>query len=171
MISKRTKYRRQRKLIDTEKLVKVKNGVYVRPNELVGIEGDFYFATLIYGKKSAICFSSALKYYGLSAKLTGKIQILISYGASAPQRKSIQIIRSRKPRFQIGIKRENKFSITTLERTLVELFHSPKYFSPAEAIYALKEAIEKKLTDKKSVYMMAKKLHCEEKILPYLEAI
>ena len=152
-------------------MIRIKRGVYVTPNKLEGIEGDFYKATLLYGRPSAICLSSALQYYGLSEKLTGKIQILIPYEANIPQSKSMKPIRSRNPEWSIGIIKKGKFAITSIERTIIDLFRYPRHFAISEAISVLKKALKEKKTTKNDIYNMAKKLDALKKLLPYLEAV
>lgn len=171
MTSKRTLYRQKAKQIEQGDTVRLKRGVFVKPKELEGIEGDFYKATLLCGKPSAICLGSALQYYGLSERLTGKIQILTPYETTPPRSKSIKAIRSRSPHWKIGIKKLDRFSITTLERTLVDMFRFPKHFAISDAISIMKNALKEKKTTKNDIYNMAKKLDALKKMLPYLEAI
>lgn len=171
MTSERTKYRQKAKLIEEGKVIRLKRGLFMKPEELEGIEGDFYKATLLCGKPSAICLGSALQYYDLSERLTGKIQILIPYETTPPRSKSIKAIRSRNPEWNIGIIKKGKFAITSIERTIIDLFRYPKHFAISEAISVLKKALKEKKTSKNDIYNMAKKLDALKKLLPYLEAV
>lgn len=171
MVSKRTQFRQKAKLITEGKLVRIKRGVYAPLESLRDIEGDFYRATLLCGNRSAICLGSALQYYGLSEKLTGRIEILIPYESSVPRKKSIKAIRSRSPHWDIGIVTKKKFSITNVERTIIDLFRSPRHFAISEAISVLKKALKEKKVTKNTLYNMAQKLNCLKRILPYLEAV
>ncbi len=171
MTSKRTLYRQRSQKLQQGEVIRLKRGVYVKPDELEGIEGDFYKATLLCGKPSAICLGSALQYYGLSERLTGKIQIIAPYETTPPRSKSVMMIRSRSPHWRIGIKKLGRFSITTVERTLVDMFRFPRHFPISDAIAIMKNALKEKRTSKNDIYNMAKKLDVLKKILPYLEAI
>ena len=150
MKSKSTIYRQKAKLIREGKIVRIKRGVYVPPRSLEGLEGDFYKATLLCGTPSAICLGSALQHYGLSERLTGKIQILIPYEASVPKSRTLKVIRSRAPNWNIGINKKKKFAITSLERTIVDLFRSTRHFAIAEAIAVMKKALKEKKTKNES---------------------
>lgn len=101
----------------------------------------------------------------------GGVWILIPYSSTPPKSKFIRAIRSRSPFFRTGIKTEQKFRITNIERTIVDAFRYSRHVGIATAVHALKSAIIEKMTTKEKVYLMAKKLNAEKKILPYLESI
>jgi hypothetical protein len=54
MPARSTRYRKTMKQVNSGELVKVANGIYAKPEELMDIEGDFYRATLICGKTSKL---------------------------------------------------------------------------------------------------------------------
>lgn len=166
-----TKYRKLKKQVEAGVLIKVSKGLYAKPEDLMGIEGDFYRATLLCGKKSAICLGSALQYYGLSERLSGKTVILISHSVSAPRDVRIRAIRSRNPCWKIGIKKNTQFNITTVERSIVDAFRYYRLTGINEAVYALKVALKERQTTKSKIYDMAKLLKSQKLILPYLEAM
>lgn len=171
MTARSTVYRKRKKQVETGELERVTNGIYVDPKDLMDIEGDFYRATLICGKNSAICLGSALQYYGLSERLSGKTVIMVSYESAPSRNKRVRIVRSRNPRWRVGITKMPRFKITTVERSIVDAFRYWRLIGINEAIYALKIALKERQTTKTKIYDMAQKLKAQKVILPYLEAI
>ncbi len=100
MPSIRTKYRNLSKQVKAGKLIRIKKGLYSKPENLFDLEGDFYKATLITGKKSAICLASALQYYGLLEQIIGHTWILVSH-KDRPRSGKIKIVRSRQPKWKV----------------------------------------------------------------------
>ena len=170
MTSERTKFRRISKLIKDEEIVRLAKGIYVHPVELEGIEGDFYRATLLAGRKSAICLFSALQFYGLTEQMFGGVWVLIPYSRKPPRQRLIRAVRSRAPHFRIGVIAKDKFRITTVERTIVDCFRYKRLVGVPTAIEAMRKAIADGLTTKDKIFSMAKRLHALKGILPYLEA-
>jgi predicted transcriptional regulator of viral defense system len=166
-----TQYRKKMKKVASGELEKVAKGIYIRPEDLFGIEGDFYRATLVCGKISAICLGSALQYYGLSERLSGKTTILIPYNSSAPRNNRIRAIRSRNPQWKIGIVKMNRFKITSVERSIVDAFRYARLIGINEAVYALKVALKERQTTKAKIYDMARVLKAKKILLPYLESM
>ncbi len=171
MASSRTKYRKIAEKITSGDLVRVGKGVYAKPSDLEGLDGDFYRATLLCGHPSAICLLSALKYYGLSEQIFGGTWVLLPYTAYLTRKKVLRPVRSRRPQWKTGIISKSKFKITTLERTLVDVFRYHRLIGIPSAIDALKRALKEKQTTKSKVFEMAKKLNYSKQILPYLEAL
>ena len=171
MTSSRTKFRKMAEKVNAGELVRVGNGIYAKPEDLEGIEGDFYRATLLGGSRSAICLLSALKYYGLSEQIFGGTWILLPYTAYLPRKKFLKSIRARNPRWRIGITKTSRFKITSIERTIVDAFRYRRLVGVPTAVYALKTALREKQTAKEKIFSMAKKLSADKIILPYLESI
>ena len=171
MAAKTTLYYRRRKLQEAGKLVKVTKGVYAKPEDLMDLEGDFYRATLICGKSSVICLASALQYYGLSERLSGKTVVMVPYETAPSRNKRLRVVRSRNPRFRIGVVKHPRFKITNVERSIVDTFRYWRLAGINDAIYGLKIALKERQTTKSKIYDMAKKLNAGKLILPYLEAV
>lgn len=171
MASLRTSYRRLAKKVKADQVIRLRRGVYVSPRSIEGLEGDFYRASLVCGRPSVICLFSALQYHGLSEQIFGGVWILIPYSRTPPKAKSVRAVRSRSPHFRTGITNEKKFRITNIERTLVDAFRYSRQVGISTAVQALKIAYKGKLTTKEKVFLMAKKLNAEKKILPYLESL
>lgn len=169
--SRSTLYRQTKKQIASGELEKVTRGVYAKTEDLMDIEGDFYRATLICGKTSAICLGSALQYYGLSERLSGKTIVMVPYESTPARNKRVRVVRSRNPRWRIGVQKMPRFKITTVERSIVDAFRYWRLTGINEAIYALKVALKERQTTKTKIYDMAKSLNCKKVLLPYLEAM
>ncbi len=171
MSSKRTKYRGIKKRVLAGELLRLGKGVYAKPQDLEGLEGDFFRASLLCGKPSAICLISALKYYGLSDQMHGGIWILIPYEKSAPRKNAIKSIRTRKPSWKVGITSQSRFKITDIERTLVDCFRYHRLVGISTAVQALKLALKEKKTSKNKIFYMAEKLNAEHLLQPYLDSL
>lgn len=171
MASRATIYRKTMKQVGNGGLVRVAKGVYAKPEDLMDIEGDFYRATLLCGKTSAICLGSALQYYGLSERLSGKTTILVPHESSPPRNGRVRAIRSRKPLWKVGIEKMPRFKITTVERSVIDAFRYARLIGINEAIYALKMALKERQTTKSKLYDMACALKAQKVLLPYLEAM
>lgn len=171
MPSKRTKYREIKKRLLAGEILRLGKGVYARPQDLEGLEGDFFRATLLCGKPSAICLLSALKYYGLSDQMHGGIWIFIPYTKSASRKKAIKTIRTRNPCWKIGISNNSRYKITDLERTLVDCFRYQRLIGISTAVQALKLALKEKKTTKNKIFYMAEKLNAEKLLQPYLDSM
>ena len=171
MTSKRTKYRDLAARIQTGELLRVGKGVYAKPRDLEGPEGDFYRATLLCGKESAICLLSALQFYGLSEQIFGGTWIIVPYMSYPPMKKVLRPVRSRRPYWKIGIHETRKYKITTIDRSIVDAFRYQRLVGISTAVYALKTALREKMTTKKRIFEMAKKLGVSQTIIPYLEAL
>jgi predicted transcriptional regulator of viral defense system len=169
--SSRTKYRQLAKRVVAGELTRVGKGVYVDPKKLEGLEGDFYRATLLCGRQSAICLLSALKYYDLSEQIFGGTWIFLPDSAYLPRKKVLRPVRTRRPHWKIGIIKKNQYKITNIERTLVDAFRYHRLVGIPTAVDALKAGLKDKKTTKSKIYEMAKKLGAAKKILPYLEAL
>jgi len=171
MSSKRTKFREIKKRLFVGEVLRLGKGVYARPQDLEGLEGDFFRASLLCGKPSVICLHSALKYYGLSDQMHGGIWILIPHSKSAPRKKAIKTVRTRNPLWKLGITNHSRFKITDLERTLVDCFRYHRLVGISTAVQALKLALQEKKTSKNKVFYMAEKLKAESLLQPYLDSM
>lgn len=171
MPSRRTKFRILAEKVKNGQIIRLAKGVYASPQDLEGLEGDFYRASVLCGRPSVICLFSALQYYGLSNQMFGGTWILVPYLKTLSKSKTIRAVRSRAPHFRIGVKAEKTFRITTVERTIVDCFRFSRQVGIETAINALRTAVHEKQTTKDKIYLIAKKLKAAKKILPYLESI
>ena len=133
-------------------------------------EDRYRMATIRAGEPSAICLLSALEHYHVTGEISRKVWVL----APAEKRvvsKDVQLIRARQPRWKIGIRKARGYSITSLERTLIDgLIHKRK-IGIQVALEAIKQALAQKKVKLGSLIDMAKKLKAEDRLHPYLEAL
>ncbi|MFN7454626.1 MAG: hypothetical protein ACK5RO_08195 [Pseudobdellovibrionaceae bacterium] len=148
----------------------VAKGVYMPTSVEYNEENQFKAATLVVGQPSAICLVSALSVYGLTDTIPRKTWITVP-ATKRTQVSSLKVLRQSDPQWNIGIETKNGYTITSIERTLVESFCYKNMIGSTVPIEALREAVRKKLTTPSKVLDMAKKLGAVHRILPYLEAM
>ena len=132
-------------------------------------EESFRNATALVGEPSAICLLSALSHYGLTDIIPKRTWIMVP----APKRTTsgqVRLLRKRDPRWRIGITRKNGYSITTVERTILETLCSS---DPGldEGLSALKKALRQRLTTSAKIAVVAEQLGVFDRLLPYLRAV
>jgi predicted transcriptional regulator of viral defense system len=146
-------------------------GVYQASGEGVGTGEELYrVATLRCGVPSAICLLSALEHYHLTDQIPKKIWILVP----EPKRivsTDLRLVRSRDPKWDIGIAKTEHYWVTTLERTLVEGLLFKRLIGGQVALEAIKRAVKQKKTRLGNLYDMAKRMGAEHRIRPYIEAL
>lgn len=138
-------------------------------------EDEFYDqmyreATKIAGAKSAVCLLSALEYYHLTDVITDSVWLMVPFEKRVLSNK-ITLLRTRNPRWNIGVKRMKGFWITTLERTLVDSLNYHKKIARPIAIEAIKRAIAEKKTTLAKIGDMARELDLRKKLEPIFEAL
>ena len=85
--------------------------------------------------------------------------------------KNIRLYRTRDPRWKIGITAQDGYSITNIERTLVDALTSKAVLPVRIGLDALKRAVSEKLTSISKIIEMSKSLGVRHRILPYVEAL
>ncbi|MGE3610871.1 MAG: type IV toxin-antitoxin system AbiEi family antitoxin domain-containing protein [Bacteriovoracaceae bacterium] len=158
------------KMIEAERISELRRGVYQRnetnrDNENIQ-ETSFKVATAKLKEKSAICLWSALSYYDITEQVPSLIWAIVPYPYDS---KYVRPIRLKKPQWDIGIIEHDGFSITSIERTLIECFLSPRYVAVSEAFASLKQALKEKKTTMKKILATAELLGVKEKIYPFIE--
>ncbi|QQR81002.1 MAG: type IV toxin-antitoxin system AbiEi family antitoxin domain-containing protein [Deltaproteobacteria bacterium] len=133
-------------------------------------EDPYQVATLRCGLPSAVCLLSALEHYHLTDQIPKHTWMLVP-DAKRVVSKDLKLIRSRNPQWEIGIKKNKKYWITTLERTLVDCLVYRRMIGSQVALSALKAAIQEKKIKLGSLYDMAKKMGVIHRITPYLEVL
>ncbi len=158
------------KLIDENLLDEIKKGVFQRPREEDPQVTSFKAATATLTEKSAICLWSALSYYGLTDEVPGDVWCLVTYPYG---NRSVKTIRLKDPRWDVGVVAKDGFSITSIERTIVDCFIHQKYIPKKDAVNSLQLCVNKDFkghTSVKKLLRIAGKLNAKNKILPFLEA-
>lgn len=148
----------------------VARGTY-RPVGLDYTEEDrFRIATLQAGPKSAVCLISALSIYGLTDNRHSKVWIMLPR-EKITRAKDLKIVRPREPQWNIGIEKHEGYSITTVERTIVDCFIYRAKLGSTYGVKALRDAVERKQTTLKKVMEMAIDLGAKQQLIPYIEAL
>lgn len=157
-------------LLEAGLIEQVARGTYRSSSADYTEEERFQIATLRAGPKSAICLISALSIYGLTDNRHSKVWIMVPRGKIS-RAKDLKILRPRDPMWNIGIEKQDGYSITTIERTIVDCFIYRNQLGSTYGTKALREAIEKKQTTLKKVMEMAIELGAKDRLLPYVEAL
>jgi len=79
--------------------------------------------------------------------------------------------RSRSPKWDIGIESRQGYSITNLERTIVEALIYRNKIGTSTAIDALRKSVSSKKTSLSKIMAMAKQMSVLHRVLPYIEAL
>ncbi len=152
-------------------LDRLSRGVYQVGGANDGTGEDRYkVAALRCGSPSAICLVSALEHYHITDEISRQVWVLVP-AAKRVASKDLKLIRSRDPKWDIGIQKTEGYWITTLERTLIDTLLYRRMIGSQVAIAAIKQAVDQKKTKLGKVYDMAKKMGIAHRVLPYIEAL
>ena len=158
------------KMIDQGLIERTEKGLYVPASyDTTDMEGQYRLATLRCGEPSAICLLSGLDYYHLTDQIPKKLWIMVPQDKRV-QSRELKLIRARNPQWEVGIVKEKGYSITSLERTLVECLLYKKRLGLVP-IEALKEALRQKKVKLSGVLEMAVRIKVEHRIIKYIEAL
>lgn len=133
-------------------------------------EDPYRMAAIRCGLPSAICLLSALEHYHVTDEIAKEVWVLVP----APKRvvsPDLKLIRSRDPRWNVGIRKTKGYWITTLERTLVDCLLSRRFIGRQIALAALKQALAQRRVKLGRVYDMANKMGVAHRIRPIIEAL
>jgi predicted transcriptional regulator of viral defense system len=145
-------------------------GIYRAASGDIHEEDQYRVATLRVGTPSAICLVSALSHYGLTDAIPRKTWIMVDH-AKRTVHPDLKLLRVRAPEWSLGIDRRDGYSITDLERTIVDsLVYRAKIGTPI-GIGALRKAIISKRTTVGRVLSTALQLGVDHRIRPYIEAL
>lgn len=156
-------------LLKSDTIHLIERGIYRYGESDYSIEEQFKTATIKAGKPSCVCLLSALIYHDLCDEILDKIWIMV------PQKKRIsdnqlRVYRSSKPYWNIGIIIHRDFSITTVERTIVDCLIKKNWLGYPIAIEGLRRALNQKKIKLDEIYKVAKLLKVDSRIIPYIEA-
>lgn len=133
-------------------------------------EADYYMASKAVGNPSAICLISALVYYQLTDAIPKQVWVLVPQEVRR-RHPRLRLVRKRDPQWKIGINQEKGYSITSLERSIVESLVLHRLIGKNEALGALKRALKSKKTTIQKLYSVARAMGEESKVQAYLEAL
>jgi predicted transcriptional regulator of viral defense system len=162
--------RQFRQLVTEGAIVQVARGVYIPSGLDYSEEDQFRVATLIVGEPSAICMISALSYYGLTDLVPGKTWIMVP-NTKRSQSTELKLQRTRNPEWRVGIEKHDGFSVTSIERTIVEVLCARSKLGAQVGVHALRRAIQGKKATLSNVMAIAKRLGVLHRVLPYIEAL
>ena len=157
-------------LVDSGNLEHVSRGIYRIADQDYSEEDQYRAATLVIGTPSAICLISALAHYGVTDLIPKKTWIMVPH-TKRSQHSELKLQRSRSPVWNIGIESRQGYSITNLERTIVEAICYRNKIGPSVAIDALRKAVNSKKTSLSKIMGMAKQLSVLHRVLPYIETL
>jgi len=158
------------RLVAKEKLFRVGHGLYIHPESNIPAEiQDYVRARSKFGSNSIIGGLTALSYYHLTQHVPQQIWVIV------PQKKQTRdnfyrLIRVKKIK-NSGIVKHKYFSITNIERTIVEAFQYAGKIGLRTAMAALIKAIEENKTDLNKIMAMARKLGQQKMMKKHWETI
>jgi predicted transcriptional regulator of viral defense system len=160
-----------KKLLAQDLIERLSHGIYQLAAQTGGAGEDLYrAATLRCGIPSCVCLLSALEYHHLTDQIAKKVWMLVPETKRIKARE-LKLIRSRCPRWDIGIKKTKGYWITTLERTLIDCLLYKRMVGSQVALAALRQAVAQKKVKPGRIYDMAKSMGVEHRIRPYLEVL
>jgi predicted transcriptional regulator of viral defense system len=161
------------RMVRDNRLERISRGIYMAADHDDGgddAESSYVIATLRCGLPSAVCLLSALEHYKVTDRISKQTWILVPQSKRVVS-KSLKLIRTRNPHWEIGIRKNKKYWITTLERTLVECLLYKEKLGSQTALEALRNALSRKKVKLADVYDMAKKLKVDHRVAAYIEAL
>lgn len=131
-------------------------------------ESQFQMATRLIGKPSAICLLSALSYYGCTDIIPKQTWMMVP-ASKQTKNKDIRLHRVAHPYWNIGILQKKEYSITSLERTLVEALAYKTKVSVPVGSQALRTCLQSKKVKLKDLAEMATQLGLYKRVQASLE--
>jgi predicted transcriptional regulator of viral defense system len=159
-----------RQLVANEQCYTVAKGIYMPTSLEYTEENQFRAATLIVGEPSAVCLISALSFYHLTDQIPRKTWLAVPH-AKRTQATNLKLFRLRDPLWNIGIIKHEGYSITSIERTIIDCLYYKRMIGTNTAIEALHLAVKKKVTTGSKILSLAGHMGVVPKLLPYLESI
>ncbi len=159
-----------KQLVATGELEQVSRGVYCSAEIDLTEEELFRIATLRMGKPSAICLLSALSFHHLTDLIAKKTWIMVPQDKRTQDDK-LQLYRSAYPRWKVGIEHHDGYSVTNLERTIVECLTCRFRLGERPGIEALRSALDGKKTTVAKLTAMADTLKVLHRFMPYIKVL
>ena len=158
------------KLLSEGVVEQLARGVYRASKGDISEEDQYQAATLRVGTPSAICLISALSHYQLTDTIPKKTWIMVPLSKRTAYR-DLKVFRTHHPGWEIGIEKREGYSITSLERTIVDCLNLRARIGTQIGIEALRKAVTSKNTTLAKIMEMAVKLDVVHRIRPYIEAL
>jgi predicted transcriptional regulator of viral defense system len=131
-------------------------------------EDQFQMATRLIGKLSAVCLISALSYYELTDIIPKQTWMMVPANKQT-KNKDIRLHRVAHPYWDIGIVPKKGYSITSLERTIVEALAYKSKIGLPVGNHALRNCLESKKVRLKNLAEIATHLDLYKRIKGSLE--
>lgn len=157
-------------LLGAEAVHRISRGVYVLAGTDLSDEALFQAATMRIDGPSAVCLLSALAFYGITDHIPKKVWLLVPENKHTAH-KDIRLLRSRSPHWKIGIEKHKGYSITNIERTIVDSLVLKRILSVQIGMSAFKSALSDKKTTLDKVFKMTKALGVDHRVKAYIEAL
>jgi predicted transcriptional regulator of viral defense system len=164
---------RAKKLIEVGELEKLGHGVYqkVTTGKDEQFSTDAFKNAYVRAKKeSYICLWSALSFYDITLEIPKQVWIAMPYDCNV-QSKGIRSVRKRKNDWSLGIDEFEGFRISSIERTIIDCFLSPKNISPKQTLEIVKEAMREEKVGFSNLVRMARDLDVMNRVRFYLELL
>jgi predicted transcriptional regulator of viral defense system len=158
------------KLLDAGIIERIEHGLYRSMDVDLSDEEIYRHAIKRVGKPAVVCLLSALSYYELTDVIPKQVWLMV------PKEKrikssSVKLYRASDPSWKVGIESKNGYSITSIERTIVDALTLKALVPNRLGIDALKSAISNKKTSANKVLKIASDLGVKHRVLPYIEAL
>ena len=164
-----TQYR-LRLLLNSGKIERVERGLYAAAYQEPSDETLFIRATKRVGAPAVVCLLSALSHYELTDAIPKQVWLMVPKEKRVKST-SIKLYRARDPMWRVGVISHGSYSITTIERTIVDALTLKALISPRMGIDALKSAIATKKTTATKVLHLASAMGVHHRVFPYVEAL
>lgn len=151
-------------------VIRLEHGIFRHKDAKINVEHiDFVVATKRFGVHAVVGLMSALAYHGLIEQVPEQVWLLVTPDVR-PTSRLYRAIRVRS-NLKMGIEHHKYFSITNIERTIVESFKYSTKVGLDVAVRAARNALKKRQTTASKVLKQAKELKMEQFILRHWEAI
>lgn len=159
-----------RQLLEAGIIERVERGLYRCANEDLSESEAYRRAVKRVGEPSAVCLLSALSHYDLTDIIPKQVWLMVPT-EKRTKSPNVKLYRARDPRWKIGVINKDGYSITSLERTIVDALTLKSVVSPSCGIEALKLALKSKRTSAEKIIQMAKKLGRAHRVIPVVEVL
>lgn len=161
---------RLKQLVEAGQVEQISRGVYSAAGLDINEEELFRIATLRVGRPSAICLLSALAFHHLTDSIPKKTWIMVPQNKRTRDKK-LQLYRAVHPEWKIGIENHGGYSVTNLERTIVECLTSRFRLGERPGIEALRLVLERKTTTIAKLTSMAEELDVLARFQSYIKVL
>lgn len=159
-----------RMMLESGEVQKITRGIYRATQADFSEDQVFAAASLRIGSPSAVCLVSALAAYKLTDAIPKRTWLMVDATKRTTSRE-IRLLRTRNPKWKIGIEKRDGYWITTLERTLVDAILYRRFVGTNLCMEALRKASKESPAVLGRVLDMGKKLGVSHRIRPYIEAL